>query len=41
MIKRLTLILLITVLISVSGCTDKKMYLPEAENDKIFTVIGK
>ncbi len=41
--KKITLILLIITLLMMAGCKDNKqnsLYLPEAENDKIFTTVG-
>ena len=41
--KKLTLILLVTALLVITGCEDhrmKKPYLPEAKNDKTYAVIG-
>lgn len=37
--KKTTLFLLVTSLLIASGC-HKKQYLPEAENDKIYTTVG-
>ena len=41
--KKITLILLMITLLMITGCKDnnpKKLYLPEAKNDKVFTTIG-
>ena len=40
--KKLTLVLLILSLLVIGGCKEnnKKTYLPVAENDKVFTVVG-
>ena len=41
--KKLALFLLITVLLMISGCNDnnqKNIYLPEAENDKMYVTVG-
>ena len=40
--KKITLILLMITLLMLTGCKDNKknLYLPEAENDKIYTTIG-
>jgi len=41
-LKKLTLVLLILSLLVIGGCKEnnKKTYLPVAENDKVFTVVG-
>ena len=40
--KKITLILLMTTLLMITGCKDNKkdLYLPKAKNDKVYTTIG-
>ncbi len=41
--KKITLILVMIALITITGCKDnntKNLYLPEAKNDKIYTTVG-
>ena len=41
--KKITLILLMITLLMITGCKDdkqKNLYLPEANNDKVFTTVG-
>ena len=39
--KKVTLILLMITLLMLTGCKGQKnLYLPEANNDKIYTTIG-